>query len=52
MRTRPALIIVLGRVGEFNTSLIRLIARLKLLRIIDYNQIATTKKKLKKRFES
>ena len=46
MRTRPSLTTVLRRVGEFNTSLI---ARLKLLRKIDYNQIATTKKiKLKK----
>ena len=46
MRTRPPLTAVLRSVGEFNSSLI---ARLKLPRKIDYNQIATTKKiKLKK----
>ena len=37
---RPRVTTVLRRVGEFNSSLI---ARLKLPRKIDYNQIATTK---------
>ena len=41
MRTRPPLTTVLRRVGEFNSSLI---ARLKLPRKIDYNQIADNKK--------
>ena len=46
MHTRPPLTTVLRHVGEFNSSLI---ARLKLPRKTDYNQIATTKKiKLKK----